>query len=164
MLESKLLNKEETYDLWVYFGNDIGSNELKRSYGEYWPRQPLADELVWEWEDFKELVGWSAVRPDPLEPVFWVMIGIFPNHGGNGYATKIFYQTIKNGFELFPACWCFSAVSKKCGKIFPYMKEGSEWVKAGEMNVPDPGYDIFGIKRVVMEKKISTIEGILCHA
>lgn len=147
MLENRLLTRDEAYSLWVRFGAAIGQEELKRSYGEYWPRRSLAEELVWEWTEFKELVGWSAVRRDPLEPLFWVMIGIFPDQSGNGYGKAIFHETIQKGFEIFPADWCFSAVSKKRGKVFPYMKEGSEWIKVGEMNIPEPGYLIFGLKR-----------------
>lgn len=147
MLASRLLSRDDAYFVWVRFGAAIGSEELKRSYGEYWPRRPLADELVWEWANFKEVVGWSAVRKDPLEPVFWAMIGIFPNKKSRGYAKVIFRETIRKGFNFFPADWCFAAVSKKCGKVFPYMKEGSGWIRAGEMNVPEPGYLIFGWKR-----------------
>jgi hypothetical protein len=152
MLLNKLLSRDDAYSLWVRFGDAIGSDELKRSYGEYWPRRQLADELVWEWADFKELVGWSAARKDPLEPVFWAIIGIFPDKKGNGYAKRIFRETIDMGFNLFPTDWCFAAVSKKCGKVFPYMKEGSGWVKVGEMNVPEPGYLIFGLEKSNFQK------------
>ena len=146
-MKSRLLNEENAYLLWVTFAAKVGINQLRASYGEYWPRQSLEGEKVYEWSN-DELIGWSAIRKDPLEPVFWINVGIFPDQRGKGYSKEIFWSTIDEGFRVFKdAEWCWSAISRKNKKPFSYTKRDTEWVRVGEMVVPEPGYTIFGFKR-----------------
>lgn len=149
MLKKRLLNNEEAYSLWQEFGEAVGLSQLKDSYGEYWPRKPLPQELVFEWFDEDEqIIGWSAIRPDPLEPVFWIVVGIFPDQRNKGYSKEIFWSTIDEGFRIFKDVeWCWSAISKKNKKPFSYTKRETQWSYVGEMIQPPPGYTLFGIRR-----------------
>lgn len=146
-MKSRLLNAEEAYCVWVAFGMATGIKDLHESYGNYWPRYPLDGEQVYEWSN-DELIGWSAIRKDPLEPVFWIVVGIFPDQRDKGYSKPIFWETIKMGFEVFKdAEWCWSAISKRNKKPFSYTKRETEWVYVGETVIPEPGYTIFGIRK-----------------
>lgn len=146
-MEQRLLNDNDAYNLWVDFGQKMGLESLKNSYGSYWPRKPLEGELVYEWSG-GGVIGWSAIRRDVLEPVFWIVVGIFPNEQGKGYSPEIFWSTIKIGFEAFrDVQWCWSAISKKNKKPFSYTRRDTEWIYVGEMVAPEPGYTIFGFRR-----------------
>lgn len=144
-----LLDREEVFDLWCKFGDAIGIDLLHDIYGPYWPRKPVHGELVFRWFNDKKLIGWAAIRHDVLEPIMWVALGIFPQYQNDGYSTKIFDKTIKMGFEMWPDLqWVFAAVSKNNLRYYCYMKDQEDkWELAGEINIPEPGYTIFGLKK-----------------
>ncbi len=160
MLESKLLlDSGEIFKLWSSFGEAIGLDKLRAFYSDYWPRRPLEGEIVWKWvfscpelmED--NLVGWSSVRADVLDPIVWMNVGIFPKYQYIGNSKTIIRATVEQGFNTFPDCsWLFVAVSKANvdhlqTRMRYQAKHPTKWVMAGEMNVPKPGYVIFGIER-----------------
>lgn len=141
------------FGLWTCFGEAIGIDKLHDFYGEYWPRPPLPREVVWEWTDNGKRIGWSSVRPDILDPLVWMMVGIFPSYQNQGYNKEIIKWTVREGFNKFiDAQWLFVAVSKRnvehLETRFAYQaKYKTKWIVAGEMFEPPPGYVIFGISR-----------------
>ena len=151
MLRSNLLNSVDAYQLWVKFGLAIGIETLRKIYGQYWPRKTLPEELVWEWYDGKKLIGWTALRHDLLEPIIWVIIGVFPEHQNSEYSRQIFDKTVEKGFLIYPDVkWVFVCISKKNKKYYCYMKGNtSRWEKVGEMDIPEPGYTLFGMEKDV---------------
>jgi hypothetical protein len=154
LLQNRLLTDEKAHLLWIVFAAKVGIKALRESYGVYWPRKPLEGEIAYEWRNDDQLIGWSAIRRDVLEPVFWINIGVFPNEQGKGYSSKIFWATIKIGFETFEDVeWCFSAISRKNSKPFSYTKRDTEWVYVGETVIPEPGYTVFGLSRLVYRVK-----------
>jgi len=150
MIASKV--SDNAFKLWGNFGLEIGMDKLHAFYGSYWPRAPLRGEIVFEHYD-QELVGWSALRRDILDPVIWMMVGIFPEYQNQGYNKEIIKWTVKTGFQMFPDCsWLMVAVSKANKEHletrFAYQaKYKTKWIVAGEIFAPPPGYVIFGISR-----------------
>ena len=155
MLEHRLLNDGEAYNLWHKFASEIGIKTLKEVYGEYWPRKPVLGEFVYQWlYRGKELIAWTSIREDQLEPVFWALLGVFPKYQNKGFARKVFDLTIEKGFDLFPRTeWVFVEISKKNPRFFEYMKrQNCRWIQVGDISIPDPGYEIFGLKRGMKEE------------
>ena len=154
-----LFDTDEITKLWARFGEAIGSEVLRDSYGDYWPRRPIRGEMVFSWcegHKIDEIIGWSAIRKDPVDPAIWVIVGIFPGHQNQKYVTDIFNQTIDKGFQVFhDVQWAFVAVSKKNPRFIEHhdrlSKETCRWGKVGEINIPEPGYVIFGRKKNVEE-------------
>jgi hypothetical protein len=159
MIENKI--SIDPFKLWESFGEAIGIDKLHNFYGEYWPRSPLSGEFVWEWTDNGNRVGWSSVRRDILDPVIWMMVGIWPRFQNQGYNKEIIKWTVREGFIKFiDAQWLFVAVSKKnvehLETRFKYQaKYKTKWIVAGEMFEPPPGYVIFGISK---ERYLQPIE------
>ncbi len=151
MLRSRLLNNEEAYCLWVAFGIEIGIITLREIYGPYWPRKPLPGEVVYEWRKGDDLVAWTSIREDLLEPVLHALLGVFPKHQNTGHARMIFDLAIGEGFRLFPNSeWVFVDISKKNPRFFDYMKrQNCRWKQVGELLVPEPGYTIFGLEKEI---------------
>ncbi len=154
MIESKLLlNPDDIFNLWSIFGEAIGMDKLHQFYGNYWPRKPLSGEMVWKWTKGNKTIGWSAIRQDILDPIIFLMVGIFPEHQYLGNSKIIIRWTVEEGFNIFSDCsWLFVAVSKKNKdhletRMRYQAKHPTKWIIAGEMNVPEPGYVIFGIER-----------------
>lgn len=154
MIEGRQLNRSAAFSLWKTFAEAIGLSKLREAMGSYWPREPVAGEAVFQWEDEEGLIGWTSVRKDPIEPVFWLNTGVFPDRAGRGYSVMISRRAIQHGFEIFPDTrWCFGAVSLKAKAPSTWHRE---WVYVGEILIPEPGYRIKGIDRETWNKFISS--------
>ena len=153
----KELTGEEVYSLWLKFKESVGQETLTKAYGSYWPRQVVDGEKVWEAIDNNNLVGWCALRKDPVDPIVWQISGVFFEHTNKGYVKDIFRWCIKTTFELWSNVDAMVYSVSKCNSGFiQYQfdfidkKKPPEKFFVGDINFPEPGYMIFGVKRRIL--------------
>lgn len=150
----KELSSIEAFDLWKEFEKEIGSNEMKKCYGSYWPRQVVYQERVWAVFDFFEnKIGWVSLRPDVVDPFVWLNMGIFPEFTGKGMSSIIYKQFLKVAFtEWKNAEAVFNEVSKSHEQYLKWTLNAvgnpeNNKICIGEINFPSPGYVIFCTKK-----------------
>lgn len=132
---------------WKLFTEAVGLEKVRRMYGQYWPRPPVPQERLWQAWGPQDLIGWISLRPDPVDPVVWMAMGIWPNHQGVGHSNPLFKWSLKKTFELFPdTAAMFYAVSKNNEGLLKYIIEGERVERVGETTFPEPGFVYFAIK------------------
>ncbi len=149
------LSHSDAYLMWVEFKDAIGEVEMKKIFGNYWPRSPVSDERIWATYDEKlNRVGWCALRLDPVDPVVWQISGVFPEFRELGYMKSMFKFCIKTTFHEWPNVEAmFYSISKSNPSFIEYRKKSIEKqivlgdTFVGEINIPSPGYVIFAIVR-----------------
>ncbi len=145
-MEYRELTHSEAFKLWQQFGEEIGNEELRQCYGSYWPRQPVQGERVWEVFDFQR-VGWLSLRPDPVDPVIWFVVGILPQYQRAGASKEIFRWAARKAFEEWPKAEAMIfAVNKKNEQYLKVQEKTINKVKMGELLFPSGSYVLFGVE------------------
>lgn len=151
-MEAERLNSDQVYQCWVAFGNHIGVDKLKKLYGGNWPRHPVEGESAFLFREDGEKIGWVSIRPDPVEPIAWLVMGIWPEFQKKNYAHEITRWAMKKVFSETTMDYILIAISRNNKEYFEKIKErvmgrNSKMKYAGYLDVPFPGYDYFAIER-----------------
>jgi GNAT superfamily N-acetyltransferase len=151
-LQGKKASVSEACEVLAQFTLKVGIDKVREMYGADWPRPPVQGE---EWFIFREhgrLVGWSAVRQDPVEPYAWMILGVFPDYQKQGYSYWISRWTIYRAAKIFPDIqYVLFAVSFHNETYLSWQRKQIKEKKTQIQNfgfilVPPPGYAIFGIE------------------
>lgn len=138
--------------LWRKYARDVGDEELKKAYGDDWPRTPIEEERIFACgkKMGEGIIGWGCVRRDSPNHIAWLMLGIWPEYQKQGYSVRLSHWL---------ANWAFGnwAVDAVCIQVLRSNKEyiktrlqrthSSPWKYVGYMDIPPPGSLIFGVKR-----------------
>ena len=136
---------EQVLVFWEGFGKAIGIETLKKTYGDYWPRSPVYGERVCAVWNENEIIGWISLRSDPVEPIVWMALGVWPKYSKTGNAKAMFKWSIGRAFYLYPdAEAMFWAVSNNNPDLVNYNKGKASIV--GGIHFPEPGFTYFAIK------------------
>lgn len=132
------------------YSEAIGIELTRKLYGEYWPRLLVLNECLWVAYEADKQCGWVALRPDPVDPIVWEMLGIFPDFQHKGYMKEIFKWAVLKSFSLWPNRAMCYAISKHNPDFIEYnyrktLKHPETRCVMGETYWPKPGYVIFAI-------------------
>jgi hypothetical protein len=138
------LAPDPVIELWRSFGDAIGQAKLREAYGSYWPRHPVAGELVWRFTEFGHEVAWSAARRDPVEPIAWLMLGVWPAFQRYGWADAIRAWTAAAAFANWPAIDAVGvAILHSNPTHLARWASKDDWRFVGALEYPRPGESIF---------------------
>jgi hypothetical protein len=136
---------ERVLSFWEGFGRAVGVENLRKAYGDYWPRGPVYGEKVWAVWGEGGVIGWVSLRPDPVEPIVWMALGVWPRYNKMGNSKAIFKWSIGRAFYLYPnAQAMFWAVNNDNLDLLNYNKGTSPVV--GGIHFPQPGFTYFAVK------------------
>ena len=151
-MQGKKASVSEACEVLAQFTLKVGIDKVREMYGADWPRPPVQGE---EWFIFREhgrLVGWSAVRQDPVEPYAWMILGVFPGFQKSGKSYWISRWTVYEAFKIFNVPYLMFAISRNNTGYLAWqirmIENGQSQVElAGTIEYPRPGYVLFGIER-----------------
>lgn len=150
----KELSPIKAFELWKEFEKEIGTEEMKKCYGNYWPRQVVYQERVWVvFNEQGNKIGWVSLRPDLVDPFVWLNMGIFPKFAGKGLSSIIYKQFLEVTFtEWKNAEAVFNEVSKSHERYLKWTLNNTNnpengRICIGEINFPAPGWVIFCHKK-----------------
>lgn len=130
--------------LWTAFGDAIGQEQLRAAYGSYWPREAVYGERVWRFTEFGQDVAWSAARRDPVEPLSWIMLGVWPAFQRRGYADIIRAWTAGTAFAWWPEVDAVGvAILHSNPTHLARWASKDGWRFVGALEYPAPGHSIF---------------------
>lgn len=151
-MDARQLRPSEACNIMARFCFAIGLDKAKQLYGKDWPRPPLEGEEFYSFWEKGELIGWSAIRQDPVEPYAWMILGVFPDYQKQGYSYWISRWTIYRAAKIFPDIqYVLFAVSFHNETYLSWQRKQIKEKKTQIQNfgfilVPPPGYAIFGIE------------------
>src|SRR4030042_5251873 len=112
-MKSRKISQTQAAALWHKFGEAIGFDMLRTNYGGNWPRSPVAGESVFTFgNDQGERVGWASLRLDPVEPIVWLVMGIWPEFQKQNHAHEITRWAMKKVFSGTEANYIIIAISR----------------------------------------------------
>lgn len=142
--------------LWREYAEAIGAEELKKAYGDDWPRLPGHAESVFLFFGIRDTAGlqpnagWGCLRHDVPNHLAWLLLGVWPEFQKQSWSTRMSHWLVDRAFDD----WDIDAV---CIQVLrsneEYLKskmrriDKSPWKHVGHLDVPPPGCEIFGVRR-----------------
>lgn len=140
----EVVGAESIAELWRAFGEAITPARLRLSYGAYWPRQPVAVERVWTFRAAPALnivAAWGALRPDPVDPIAWLMLGVWPAHQGKGWADYLRQWLVQTAAAEFRVEYVGVEILRNNAEHLDRWLHRTPpgWRRIGEIEIPPPG-------------------------
>jgi len=159
-MKARKLTAQQFVPLIKSFCEAYGPEQIKASYGWDAPSTTMfKGETVWEFTDsvrtvseevFDNLVGWGSMHfntRDAEEGDATLIVGVFPDHQGHGYRTKILDWMSARAKKLGATTASMIVYKSNVKHFNRVMKEchteGSPWLYAGDVWLPAPGYGMF---------------------